>query len=222
MLETFYLYSKDAIRNIKEYNSNAKLIVMLRNPVDLVHSLFEFRKYGASEINTDLATVWGYNEVRKRGLMLPQNWNYERELLYYDEIASFGSQLEHIYRYFDDSSVKVVFFDEFKNSTREIYQDVLSFLELKDDGKIVFETKNSGKHNKLNMIRQVVRRYFYDEAQWIKSKCGINSFEPLLMKLGLVCAGKEASLSPKLQSVIGSHYRGEIKKLAVLLDRELK
>jgi hypothetical protein len=219
---TFYLYSNNAISNIKEYNSNAKIIVMLRNPVDLIHSLFEFRKYGASEVNADLATVWSLNEIRKRGAMLPQNWHYDVELLYYDEIAAFGTQLERVYKYFDYSSVKVIIFDDFKNATKEVYMDVLSFLGLEYDGKTVFEKENTGKHNKLNAFRQVMRRYFYDEAQWVKGKFGIDSFEPLFMKLGLVRAGKESRLSEELRTTIRAHYKPELKKLEILIDRNLE
>ena len=36
---TFYLYSKSAPREIKEYNPGAKIIIMLRNPIDFLYSL---------------------------------------------------------------------------------------------------------------------------------------------------------------------------------------
>ena len=36
---TFYLYSKAAQKEIKGFNPHAKIIIMLRNPIDFLHSL---------------------------------------------------------------------------------------------------------------------------------------------------------------------------------------
>src|SRR5665648_698992 len=36
---TTYLYSKTAAKEIKKYNPKAKIIIMLRNPMDMVYSL---------------------------------------------------------------------------------------------------------------------------------------------------------------------------------------
>src|SRR6185437_15169184 len=45
----FYLYSNEAIRLIKRFDSGAKLILMLRNPVDIVHSFHSQLLFGGDE-----------------------------------------------------------------------------------------------------------------------------------------------------------------------------
>ena len=63
----WYMYSREAARNIHEYNPKAKLIVMLRNPVDLVHSLHSqlllsideiVLFFGSKYINATGALIW--------------------------------------------------------------------------------------------------------------------------------------------------------------------
>lgn len=218
---TFYLYSKNSIHNIFNYNSAAKIIIMLRNPSDLIFSLFEFRKYGGSELNVDVETIWSLNNDRKLGQAIPSNWRYDNELLYYDEIAAFGTQIERVYSFFEPEDVKVILFEDFINETKRAYMEVLYFLGIEYDGRTVFSRENTAKHNRYNWARQLLRRKFYDEVQIIKKKCGVESLEPALMKIGLVKNGKGARLSEDMREEITAHYRGEVEKLEDLIRRDL-
>jgi hypothetical protein len=51
----FYLYSKVAIQNIAKFDQNAKLIVMLRNPIDIVHSFHAQLVFSGEEDERDFA-----------------------------------------------------------------------------------------------------------------------------------------------------------------------
>ena len=46
---TWYLYSREAARNIHAANPQARIIVMLRHPVQMLYSLHGRRLYGGSE-----------------------------------------------------------------------------------------------------------------------------------------------------------------------------
>ena len=220
---TFYLYSKVAMARIKQYNTDAKIIVMFRNPADVIFSLIEFRKYGGQEIITDAADIWQLNAARKQGKKLPPAgaWRKDQALLFYDEIASYGSQLKRAYEYFDKTAVKVIFFEDLVASPSDIYAETLEFLGLEHDGRTEFPKENTGKHNRFNKLRQILRGRFYNQVRAAKRLVNIQSLEPLLIKTGLVREGKAASLPDDLRKEIQDHYKGEVKLLEELTGRDL-
>ena len=63
----WYLYSADAARNIAAFDPATRVIVMLRNPVDLVPSLHSQLLYMLDEDEPDPARAWELQEARRRG-----------------------------------------------------------------------------------------------------------------------------------------------------------
>ena len=69
----WYLYSRVAVNQIIQYNANAKFVVMLRNPVDLVHSLHSQLLYGGDESEQDFQKAWSLQSARKNNQQVPKN-----------------------------------------------------------------------------------------------------------------------------------------------------
>src|SRR5688572_26342484 len=63
----FYLMSDIAIPNIEAFNPNARHVVMLRNPVELVQSLHEQLLGTLHEDEPDFETAWRLQETRRAG-----------------------------------------------------------------------------------------------------------------------------------------------------------
>ena len=54
----WYLYSKEAVRNILEFNPNAKFIIMVRNPIKMAPSLHQQLFYNGRETEKDFNKAW--------------------------------------------------------------------------------------------------------------------------------------------------------------------
>jgi hypothetical protein len=54
----WYLYSNTAFQETYAFNKNSKIIVMLRNPVDMVYSLLSQIVYSFTEERKDFETAW--------------------------------------------------------------------------------------------------------------------------------------------------------------------
>jgi len=54
----YYLYSGQALERIKRFDNEAKVIVMPRNPVDLVYSPHSQLLYSCNEDEKDFAKAW--------------------------------------------------------------------------------------------------------------------------------------------------------------------
>src|SRR5687767_9314014 len=91
----YYLRSTVAIPNIREFNPDARLIAMFRNPVDMVYSFHSQLLYVAEESERDFETAWRLQERRARGLDLPPR-SRGAFLLQYAELGRFGTQVERM------------------------------------------------------------------------------------------------------------------------------
>ena len=83
------LYSAPALSRAKACFPDAKFIVMLRNPVDLMRSYHARLIYMRQENELDFATAWNLQEDRAAGRNLPRNC-YDPRMLQYREVGSLG------------------------------------------------------------------------------------------------------------------------------------
>lgn len=153
----WYLYSRTAIANIKKHNPSAKLIVMLRKPQDVIHSLHKQLLWTLDEDDEDLDSALNKMSARAEGDCLPQRCR-EPKFLLYKEVVKFGEQLERLYEYFPREQVHIIFFEDFVENTSACYGKVLSFLSVDNDGRVEFEKVNERKENRSNFIAGLTHR----------------------------------------------------------------
>src|SRR5580658_11314624 len=91
----FYLYSKVAIGRIMARNVNAKIIVMLRNPIEATRSMHAFRWNNRLEDVGDFEQAWRLQEARLEGRHLPTRWPYPL-LLQYGAQNSYAPQVRRL------------------------------------------------------------------------------------------------------------------------------
>lgn len=144
----FYLYSKDAYSEIKEFNEDMKIIIMLRHPVDFLISYHQDALYVGIENETDFWKALNLEENRKKGLNIPFTNNFEKTL-YYSELVDYSIHVERFVKTFKNN-VKVVIFEEFFLDSARYYKEILSFLEVKN---LDFTLENFEKINKRRNIK---------------------------------------------------------------------
>jgi len=84
-----FFFLKEAIKNIYDYNPDAKIIIMLRNPIEMVPSFHSELIHSADENILDFKDAWYSSELRKNGKKI-SNITREPKLLYYTEIAKYS------------------------------------------------------------------------------------------------------------------------------------
>lgn len=218
----WYLFSSVAMEEIYRFNSNSKIIIMLRNPIDLIYSLHSYT-YNNREDEPDFRKAFHLQELRAQGLKLPKEID-EPLLLQYTKIGKLGEQVEKLLRIFPLEQLKMVVFDDFVSKTRDVYEDVLSFLNIPSDGRVDFPRFN--KSNKpiiwLSKSKNKIPQPAMDIYYKIKELLG-------LQKISI--AGSVRSLTPHFEKnpLIDSTFREElvhvfsndIEKLSRILDRDL-
>jgi hypothetical protein len=140
---TWYLYSSRAAEEIRAFAPDAQILIMLRNPVDVMYSLHrELVFYGGEDL-VDFAAALEAEPERKLGRRLSPS--RRPEAMYYREIVRFAEQVERYFATFDRSRVKVILFDDFVRDVATVYADVLRFLEVDDTFQPTFERVNESK-----------------------------------------------------------------------------
>ena len=151
----WYLYSKNAIENIYNYNKDVKIIIMLRKPVDMVYSMHSQHQNSQGEDEPDFEKAWNLEPERKNGKKIPKHILHVPNL-YYSEIAKYYSQLMRVYNYFPKNQVKVIMFDDFKNNTKKVYCETLTFLNLPEFDKNEFPKINENKNFRFHFYNKLI------------------------------------------------------------------
>jgi hypothetical protein len=128
----FYLYSKVAIGQIMAHNVNAKIIVMLRNPVEATRSMHAFRWNNRLEDVRDFEQAWRLQEARLEGLHLPPRWPYPL-LLQYGAQNSYAPQVRRLLAQVPRKQCLFLLFEEFFADPSRQFARVLEFLGLPPD-----------------------------------------------------------------------------------------
>jgi len=218
-----YLTSSEALHNIYNFNKNAKIIVMLRNPIDMVYSRFGQLKYEVLEDQKNFEDAWNLQEKREKGHMVPPNCQ-EPKLLRYGPNGKLGEQLQRAYSIFPKEQIKVILLDDFIVNTRDVYLDVLSFLELEDDGRTDFPKINEQKSFKVYWLQYILR------CQPAIIRRFVNGIKPIRFLKDLIMNSlinwnnvktQRPPLSEDFRKELADYFRDDVKELSKLLDRDL-
>ena len=125
----WYLYSSYAAAEIKAYSPRARIIIMVREPAEMLHSLYaQFRLDGNEHLPT-FAAALAAEPDRQAGRRCTRNTYFRQGLLYHD-VARFTRQIQRYFEVFGRERVQVVLYDDFAADTAAVYRRMLDFLEV--------------------------------------------------------------------------------------------
>lgn len=219
---TWYLYSKLAANEIKNYYPNAKIIIMLRNPVDMMYSLHNQRLYNGNEDIADFEAALEAEEDRKKGVRLPKN-PYLIEGLYYREVAKFAQQVRRYIDAFGKENVRIIIFDDFKVNTAKVFKETLRFLDVTTDFDYQLRTSNPNKRARSQFMRNILNNPPQTALQFVKKIIPQpirHALREKVVRLNTISESRPP-MNPKLRSRLQTEFKPEIEELSKLLGRDL-
>lgn len=223
---TSYLWSQEAIGNIKRYNPDAKIIVMLRNPVDMVISLHNEELYSCAEDEEDFLRAWALQEYRKHGIAIPKRCRAPQKLIY-REIAMHGKNLLRVYEYFPKNQVHVILMDDMKADMLGVYKGVLDFLGVEYDGRVRFPIINDAKTYRNMKLASFIRRpplwldILFDSAKKVLWKFGIKGVRSYILVDLLTKKRKTNDVDKKVRCMLRDEFSADIDMLSSIINRDL-
>jgi hypothetical protein len=132
----FYIYSALAADAIKAFSPDARLIVTLRNPADMMYSMYLLRVRAApfvpaQETSRSFEQALADGPARLRGELLPPGAPTDPgRCLYlcYQELARLADRVARLIEVFGRQSIHVVVFDDFVSDTPAAYEQLCHFL----------------------------------------------------------------------------------------------
>jgi len=152
---TVYLYSEVAAPEIIAANPQARFIVALRHPADLLVSYHRTQVVALNEDELDFPSAW------RRSLVggLPATDPLDAKLVDYPRVGRLGAAVDRLCQVVPPEQVHVVLFEDLQHRPDQVWRRMCAFLEISPDPEPVFVVRNkSNKQYRSAWLRQLTHR----------------------------------------------------------------
>ena len=205
-----YLFSKTAATNIFQYNLNAKIIMVLRQPVERAYShyLMDQRMALTNHSFEDALTEEKKHPVR--------NWGATSLYL---ELGLYYEQVKRYLDLFPPHQILIILNEELRHSTEATMKKVYTFLNINSNFKVSLEQDFNtaaiprnpfvAKLITINTFRVKIRRALK------------HSFLKGIIKNLLFTKPEKGEMLSETNDQLHEFYRDDIKSLEQLIDKDL-
>lgn len=207
----WYLYSKEAVPNILDYNPDAKFIVCLRDPVEMAFSLHYQLVYTRDEDAPNLRRAWSLELERRNRARVK---TYEPSHLFYSETCALGQQVERLLAH--TNKVHFVFVEDMKLDPQSAFNRVLDFFGA-PPAKVEFTRSNPATRRRSQALNNAL-----GGIAAIKSKLGVHGGLGVIRKLDQL--NTEIRPWPRdedFERQLREYFNDDIKLLSRLTGRDL-
>ena len=123
-----YLYSKVAAKEICDFNPHARIIILLRNPVDRAfsHWLMDFRN-----TDNDIGNFVEALEADYKGKY--KGWGVSH---LYVELGRYSNQVKRYLDNFPKEQIKIFLYEDFRKNNLHVLNDIFRFLGVEEKNKL--------------------------------------------------------------------------------------
>lgn len=219
----FYMLSRQAAANIHAYNSAAKIIVHLRNPVDVLASHHSQIVYEGLEPIEDFEVALGAEATRRQNLPAPTRILRVPQVLLYTDVVKFTEQIKRFLDQFGREQVHINVFDDLKADVAGVYRRTLEFLDVDPGFKAEFPIINANK-----AVRSTAfRRFLKETPDWISAASHLFSSRQTRVRLRRKLKKLNSQpvsrppMAPELRHRLCRQMAPEVESLSALIGRDL-
>ncbi len=219
-----YLYSHEAPKKIYNFNQNAKIIILLREP-------FEFLRSYHSQILKNQENIKSFKRAmqieakRKNNQKKIPKSAVAPSFLYYQDLINFHRYIENYKNIFPNNQIKIILLDDLKNDPIDTYKNILKFLNIKNFNFIPsVEVKNKNKK-----IYSTFLKIFAKSSSYKKAKAPFQKIIPKKIRSKLFYTLKNKNIKTKERKPIKEsmrvelmkEFKPEVENLSRILNRDL-
>lgn len=217
---TWYLYSHSAAEEIHDHNPQARIIVMVRDPVDVIASLHnQLLHDGYHEDLEDLAAALAAEPDRRAGRRIPASCR-RPEALQYTEVVRFAPQIRRYHETFGADRVHVVVFDDLRTRTLGVYRAVLDFLSVDTAFVPDLEIRNRSKRTRSRRLHAAMRSPVMRRLARVAPESTRTTVRNTVQRVNTQFAPR-APLDRAVEMRLRDRLAPEVRALEELLDRDL-
>lgn len=221
---TAYLYSKVAAREIHSFNHEAKIIIMIREPVDFLYAYHSqmLRTSCVFEDENNFEHALGLEELRKSGTNIPDKC-LEPLFLLYSERTKYTEQIIRYRDIFSRDQIMIIIYDDFKNNNEKTYNDVVVFLGLDNTFKPNYRIVNPRVKVRFRKTKQKLDKTLYSLKQILKTfmPAWLSNIIRIIYRNIFFDKINIHGLDKEIKYKYMHQYKDEVKKLSEYLNRDL-
>ncbi len=206
-----YLQTLSAPRSIRASIPEARLIAVLRHPVDRMYTQLMGGLREGRETRTDLRAI--VREEMERGV--PDSMAFGS----YIAPSRYHHWLRPYFDLFPRRQLRVWLFDDFRASPPAVLAQMFRFLDV-DDG---FVPDTSRRHNATGIVASPIRRWIWTRSGGLRFLVRPELPGALRDAAQPLLAGKlrKPTLDPELRRELCELFREDVARLEELIDRDL-
>lgn len=218
----WYLYSQTAAREIHAFAPGAGIIVMLRNPIDVMYAQHSQLLFNRQEVITDFGEALEAEDERREGQRLPPG-PIRAENLFYRQMVRFADQLQRYLDEFGADRVHVIVHDDLRRDTPAQYRRVLEFLGVDPEFRPSFALRNTNKRPRSGGLQQMIYappRPIRALAPWLRRSRLAHAVRGALVTMNSRVEQRQ-QMDPALRRRLTEEMRPDVERLGALIGRDL-
>jgi hypothetical protein len=215
----WYLYSDSAPAEIKAFSTDPRIIIMLRNPVDMMYSLHSQLLFSSNEDLADFGEALAAEEDRRHGRRMPPRARRPEGLQY----RACGRYAAHVRRYletFGPDAVHVIVYDDFSADPATSYRRTLEFLGVDPAFEADFSVVNRSKEARSRWLQQLTYAPWFMRTTAKLPKPVNHVIRRSLKRLNFK-EQPRTTLDPQLRARLTQEMAPDVTELGELLGRDL-
>ncbi|MEZ5004447.1 MAG: sulfotransferase [Chitinophagales bacterium] len=207
-----YILYPTAPRLIHETYPNAKIIMMLRNPVKRAYSQYVMNLRLGKTLERDFI-----KEIENDDKSVNKGWGANHQYL---SIGMYYEQVKRFYDIFPKDQILICWYDEYKKDSQKVVRSIYRFLGVDEN----YQVDTTEKLNTAGVPKFAKLNYFINQSgviSWAKRNFPRSWREPFKK---LMYSSKEMAI-PKMtdaeKEYLINYYKEDILKLSKLVDKDL-
>jgi len=230
------LYIPDRVAPVLKLWPDAKFVISVRSPLEMIPSLHQRLFYNGDENVRDFAKAWALVPERRQGRKIPRRTADPRWLDYW-ESGMLGKHVGEFVRVLGRERTFISVFDDYVADPAAQYRKLLDFLGLPDDGRTDFARHRESRGVKSAALQRLLQRppkaavsLLARDAHKLridakKGEAGAAVRTVMKLRKRLLNWNKadapKIELSEALKDEMRAMYRDDVAELSQLLGRDL-
>jgi len=219
---TSYLQSRRAAAEIAEFDPNARIVIMLREPVAAMRSMHGHLRYLRSEDIESFADALAAEGERATGARLPSGVRLVGDL-HYRDVFTYAPKVRRFLDHFDRDRILVLLFDDLREDPRGAARQVYEFLGVDPTFVPDLEVVNARKSTRVDWLHSLAMNppeRLLALFNRLTPKALHGRLIPFLTRLNTQSAsGPE--FDPDLRRALEAEVAPDLAELAGLIERDL-
>jgi hypothetical protein len=214
----WYLYSQTAPAEIKAFCEDPRIIIMLRNPVDMMYSLHSQLLFSSNEDLSDFGEALDAEADRRRGLRMPPRARRPEGLQY----RACGRYAAHVQRYLDafGDAVQIIVYDDFSADVAGSYRQTLDFLGVDPTFEPDLSVVNRSKEVRSRWLQQLIYAPSFVRATARLPKPVHHAIRRSLKRINFKEQPRRV-LDPALRARLTQELADDVRQLERIIGRDL-